>query len=60
MYIYTIRNNGAYRYALEVNNGSGENYANIQIREINGSDAQKFKNRTIGVFYVYIIYTKSK
>lgn len=32
-----------YHYALDINGGSAENYANVQIWEINGSDAQKFK-----------------
>ena len=42
--IYTrLGNNGTYQYALDINDGSPDNYANVQIYKINGTDAQKFK-----------------
>lgn len=57
--IYTrLGNNGSYKYALDISNGSGENYANVQIYQINGSDAQKFKI-TQSVYSSFIFYTKA-
>lgn len=41
--LYTpLGNDGTYRYALDISQGSGENYANVQIYTPNGSDAQRF------------------
>jgi len=34
---------GEYKYALDISNASGDNYANVQIWTPNGTDAQKFK-----------------
>lgn len=42
--IYTrLGNNGTYLYALDISNASPDNYANVQIYSINGTNAQKFQ-----------------
>lgn len=38
-----LGNNGSYKYALDIANASADNYANVQIYEINGTNAQKFQ-----------------
>ncbi len=38
-----LGNDGTCRYALDISNASAENYANVHIYSINGTDAQKFK-----------------
>lgn len=57
--IYTpVGNDGQYyKYALDINTASPNNYANVQIWEQNESDAQKF---TIGKtnYETYAIFTK--
>ena len=56
--IYTpLGNDGTYRYALDISDGSGDNYANVQIWTPNGTDAQKFSiGRTN--FDTYVLFTK--
>lgn len=56
--IYTpLGNDGTYKYALDISNGSGDNYANVQIWTANGTDAQKFSiGRT--TYDTYVLFTK--
>lgn len=52
--IYTrLGNDGTYKYALDIDNGSGENYANVQIWQINNTDAQKFSITQTGLASFY-------
>lgn len=56
--IYTpVGNDGTYKYALDINGGSGDNYANVQIWEINGSDAQRFSIGSTD-YSTYAIFSK--
>ncbi len=56
--IYTpLGNDGTYRYALDISNGSGENYANVQIYTPNGSDAQRFSIADTN-FDTFVFFTK--
>lgn len=51
-------NDGTYKYALDISNASGENYANVQIWQINGTDAQKFQISQ-SVYSTFIFSTKA-
>lgn len=56
--LYTrLGNSGTYVYGLDISNGSGENYANVQIWVINGTDAQKF-TLTETNYATYVLFTK--
>ena len=47
--IYVIKSVIDKNYALDIDNASKENYANVQAYKYNGSNAQKFKIKYLNI-----------